>query len=216
MLSRPATTSGEKLVPREGTCRISMFAVDFSNSLARCSVVPVPADPYVSTPGCERASATSLHIGHRQVVVHDKDVGVGAHLRDRHQVPDRVIRHPVEIGVDGDAGFDRELQCIAVRLCSYDAFPGNVSGGAGYVLDHNRFAPGVEKLVADDACNDVRRMCPARSPRSAEPCASGSRFAPLLRPPPAALTAPPARPFSNSASWHASTGCRDPRLVAYR
>src|SRR3954469_23390329 len=53
--ARVATVAGP--APLYGTCTMSIFAIDFNSSPARCGVLPTPDDAYLIAPGLALASS---------------------------------------------------------------------------------------------------------------------------------------------------------------
>ena len=93
----------------------------------------------------------------RHAARHDQHVGGDEDLRDRRQVLDRI---EAELLVQARAEHQRAVadhaERVPVRRRLGEAIGGNVSAGPGYVLDHDRPAPGGAELLREQATRYIR------------------------------------------------------------
>ena len=118
---------------------MSVLVIDLKSSAARWPALPAPDDPYVSLPGCARASAinsctvfTGTDIFTTSTLL--CDVAQVIAVRSRSRI---VVEPLVEIGVNCKAAERGYGLGVAIRRRVGRNFGGQAAGGAGAVVDHD-------------------------------------------------------------------------------
>ena len=135
---------------------MSIPAVSFSSSPARCGRLPGPEEAKLSLPGCAFASATSsLQIAGLNVGGDHQHFRHGRDQRYRRQILQRVVGDGLHAWVDGERAGTRDRDGVAIRRRLRHRIGADHAALPAAIVDHDRLFHQLRHALADHPRDDV-------------------------------------------------------------